>query len=391
MAETQKHGFRAKLEYLLKHNAIIQKAYKIVAGSALRIVGLFIKTVPDLVLINSLGGKRFADSPKVIFDYLRSHEGFNRLKLVWAFEDPSQFDTGVENIKMDTWVYFKTALKAKYWISNVNIERGLNFKKKNTRYLNTWHGVPLKLIGNDCPGRKDYDMSYVDYFCYSGPFEYSIYQSAFKLKADSLLLSGLPRNEELYHVDEKRILYTRKKLNIPEGKKVLFYAPTWRDSVDGGKTYNLAPPVNFVKWEKELGDEYVLLFRAHHFTTEHMKIDFNSFIRDASNYPDINELMIVSDVLISDYSATIFDFCILERPIVSFAYDLDDYKQSRGLYVDLPTELPCGIVKTEDEVISQIKSMDYSDSCKRVKLFKEKFVPVGGHATEMCVNALFCE
>ena len=391
MVETQKHGFRARLEYLLKHNAIIQKTYKIIAGSALRIVGLFYKTDPDLVLINSLGGKRFSDSPKAIFDYLRSHEEFNRLKLVWAFEDPSQFDTGVENIKMDSWVYFKTALKAKYWISNVNIERGLNFKKKSTRYLNTWHGVPLKLIGNDCPGRKDYDMSYVDYFCYSGPFEFSIYQSAFRLKADSLLLTGLPRNDELYHVDEKRILYTRKKLNIPEGKKVMFYAPTWRDSVDGGKTYNLAPPADFVKWEKELGDEYVLLFRAHHFTTEHMKIDFNSFIRDASNYPDINELMIVSDVLISDYSATIFDFCILERPIVSFAYDLDDYKQSRGLYIDLPSELPCGIVKTEDEVISQIKSMDYSDSCKRVKLFKEKFVPVGGHATEMCVNALFCE
>lgn len=391
MVETQKHGFRARLEYLLKHNAIIQKTYKIIAGSALRIVGLFYKIDPDLVLINSLGGKRFADSPKAIFDYLRSHQEFNRLKLVWAFEDPSQFDTGVENIKMDSWVYFKTALKAKYWISNVNIERGLNFKKKSTRYLNTWHGVPLKLIGNDCPGRKDYDMSYVDYFCYSGPFEFSIYQSAFRLKADSLLLTGLPRNDELYHVDEKRILYTRKKLNIPEGKKVMFYAPTWRDSVDGGKTYNLAPPVDFVKWEKELGDEYVLLFRAHHFTTEHMKIDFNSFIRDASNYPDINELMIVSDVLISDYSATIFDFCILERPIVSFAYDLDDYKQSRGLYIDLPSELPCGIVKTEDEVISQIKSMDYSDSCKRVKLFKEKFVPVGGHATEMCVNALFCE
>lgn len=391
MAETQKHGFRARLEYLLKHNTIIQKAYKIIVGSALRIVGLFYKTDPDLVLINSLGGKRFADSPKAIFDYLRSHEEFNRLKLVWAFEYPSQFDTGVENIKMDSWVYFKTALKAKYWISNVNIERGLNFKKKSTRYLNTWHGVPLKLIGNDCPGRKDYDMSYVDYFCYSGPFEFSIYQSAFRLKADSLLLTGLPRNDELYHVDEKRILYTRKKLNIPEGKKVMFYAPTWRDSVDGGKTYNLAPPVDFVKWEKELGDEYVLLFRAHHFTTEHMKIDFNSFVRDVSNYPDINELMIVSDVLISDYSATIFDFCILERPIVSFAYDLDDYKQSRGLYIDLPTELPCGIVKTEDEVISQIKSMDYSGSCKRVKLFKEKFVPVGGHATEMCVKALFCD
>lgn len=382
-------SIKSRIAYMLKHKAFIQKAYKIIAGSALRIVGLFIKTDLNLVLINSLGGKRFADSPKAIFDYLRSHEEFNRLKLVWAFEDPSQFDTGVENIKMDTWVYFKTALKAKYWISNVNIERGLNFKKKNTHYLNTWHGVPMKLIGNDCPGRKDYDMSYVDYFCYSGPFEYDLYQRAFNVKAGSMLLSGLPRNDELYHVDEKKTAEMRARLNIPDDKKVLFYAPTWRESEDGGKTYSLTPPVDFVKWEKELGEEYVLLFRAHHFTTQHMKIDFNDFVRDASDYPDINVLMIASDILISDYSATIFDYCVLERPIISFAYDYEDYKKSRGLYIDLPTELPCGIVKTEDEVISHIKTMDFASVCERVKTFKEKYVPVGGHATEICVKALF--
>jgi len=384
-------GLKNKVEYLLKHNTFLQKTYKICMGSMLRCAGWFVKTDPDLVLINALGGKRFGDSPKVIYDYLKSHEEFKDLRLVWAFDDPGKFDTGCENIKMDTWTYFKTALKAKYWISCVNIERGLNFKKKSTRYLNTWHGVPLKYIGNDCPGREDYDMSYIDYFCYSGPFEYDIYQRAFMVNAENLLLSGLPRNDELYHVDVAKVAEMRKRLDIPEGKKVLLYAPTWRESEDGGKTYNLAPPVDFKKWERELGNEYVLLFRAHHFTTQHMKIEFNDFIRDASNYPAINDLMIASDILISDYSATIFDYCVLERPIISFAYDYEEYKDSRGLYIDLPTELPCGIVKSEDEVIERIKNMDFSAACERTKAFKDKYVPVGGNATETCVKALFGE
>ena len=382
-------GIKNKIEYLLKHNAFMQKTYKVCAGSALRVAGWFVKTDPDLVIINSLGGKRFGDSPKVIYDYLRCHDEFKHLHLVWAFENPAKFDTGCETIKMDTWTYFKTALKAKYWISNVNIERGLSFKKKATHYLNTWHGVPLKYIGNDCPGRDDYDMSYIDSFCYSGPFEYDIYQRAFRVKGQNLLLSGLPRNDELYDVDDEKVAEMRKRLNIPEERKVLLYAPTWRDSEDGGKTYNLAPPVDFRKWERELGDDYVLLFRAHHFTTQHMKIEFNDFVRDMSDYPAINDLMIASDILISDYSATIFDYCILERPIISFAYDYEDYKVSRGLYVDLPTELPCGIVKTEDEVIESIRNMDSKASSEKVKVFKNKYVPEGGNATEICVKALF--
>lgn len=378
-----------KVEYLLKHNAFIQKTYKVCMGGALQCLGLFIKTDPNLVLINALGGKRFGDSPKAIYDYLRGHAEFNHLRLVWAFDDPAKFDTGCETIKMDTLAYFKTALKAKYWISSVNIERGLNFKKKATRYLNTWHGIPLKFIGNDCPGRKDYDMSYIDYFCYSGSFEYEIYQQAFQVKSSSMLLSGLPRNDELYRADAEKSAEIRKRLNIPEGKKVLLYAPTWRESEDGGKTYNLAPPVDFKKWEKELGEEYVLLFRAHHFTTQHMKIEFNDFVRDTSDYPAINDLMIASDILISDYSATIFDYCVLERPIISFAYDYEDFKETRGLYVDLPTELPCGIVKTEEDVIESIKKMDFAASCERTRVFKNKYVPTGGSATEICVKALF--
>ena len=122
-----------------------------------------------------------------------------------------------------------------------------------------------------------------------------------------------------------------------------------------------------------------------------MKIDFNDFVRDASDYPAINDLMIASDILISDYSATIFDYCVLERPIISFTYDYEEYKEARGLYIDLPSELPNGIVKTEEEVIEGIKKMDFATASERTRIFKNKYVPKGGNATEICVKALFGE
>lgn len=378
-----------KIEYLLKHNLFVQKCYKIIVSSVFNFVGRFLKVEPNLVLINAFAGKRFGDSPKMIYDYLRSHEKYRHLRIVWAFDHPEKFDIGCEKVQIDTWSYFKMALKAKYWITCVNIERGLKFKKKQTRYLNTWHGVPLKFIGNDVEGRSDYDFSDIDVFCYSGEFEHEIYKRAFRLNDDCMLKSGMPRNDELYNVQDERIAEIRKTLGIPEGKKIILYAPTWRESTNAGKEYVISPPIDLKKWEDALGDEYILFFRAHHFTTKLMGVKFNDFVWDMSNYPNINELMIVSDILVSDYSATIFDYAILERPIISFAYDFEMYKKSRGLYLDLPQDLPNGIYTSEEDVLGAINGMDYKAQCLATKVFKEKYIEVGGDATRMCVEKLF--
>lgn len=381
--------YKDKVEYLLKHNLAIQKLYKVTMSAIFRLAGLFLKTEDNLVLINAFGGKKYGDSSKSLYDYLRSHQEYSHLRIVWAFDHPERHDTGCEKVKQDSWAYFRTALKAKYWITCVNIERGLKFKKKATRYLNTWHGTPLKYIGNDVAGRKDYDCSNIDLFCYAGPFEYDLYQRAFNVPAGAMLLSGLPRNDELYHVTPQQKMDIRIKLGIPHGKKVIMYAPTWRDSVDGGKSYVIAPPMDLGKWEERLGQEWILLFRAHHFTTKQMGVKFNDFVRDMSAYPSINELMIASDILISDYSATIFDYSILKRPIISFAYDYEEYRSTRGLYLDLEQSLPGGILRTEDEVLDKVQHMDYEAECRATAAFKQKYLPVGGNATEMCIRNLF--
>ena len=126
---------RERLVYILKHYKWIQYTYRKVLSLFFRFVGLFVKMDTNLVLINSWVGKKYNDSPKVLFETMRDDPRFKNLKYVWAFEHPEKYDLrGAKCIKIDTWDYFITALKAKVWITCVNIERGLTIKKKNTIY-----------------------------------------------------------------------------------------------------------------------------------------------------------------------------------------------------------------------------------------------------------------
>ena len=199
----------------------------------------------------------------------------------------------------------------------------------------------------------------------------------------------MPRNDELWMADEKRRKEARVKLNLPEEKKVILYAPTWRDSVDGGKTYLIKPPVHFDVWEKMLGKDHIILFRAHHQTTKVMGIEFNDFIRDVSDYPEVNELMIASDLLITDYSAIAFDYSILTRPILCFAYDYDTYLAERGTYFDMDEVYPMKSVRTEEGLLDRVRSLDYEKECEKVRDFRDRFVQYKGNAAEMCVRKLF--
>jgi CDP-glycerol glycerophosphotransferase len=379
---------RSKIDYILKHSLFIQKMYKHVMSIFFQFIGLFHSTNEKLILFNA-HGRKYNDSPRAIFEYMIKNDRFKDYTFVWALDNPEKYDIPHCNkVQMDTMKYFITAIKAKYWVSCVNIERGLNFKKKQTVYLNTWHGTPLKLVGNAINGRNDYDFSSIDIFCYAGEYEKGIYTKDFNVSKDSLLSSGLPRNDELYNISHKEVTNYKRLLNLPEDKKVILYAPTWRDSKDNGKSYLLKPPINLDYWEQKLQDDYVLLLRTHAYTNKVMGIEFNEFVRDFSDYPEINHLLITADILISDYSATIFDYSILEKPIICFGYDYEEYSADRGLYLDLEQELPSGVIKSQEDVVNKIKNMDYKKECQKTAEFKNKYLETGGNATELCVKSL---
>lgn len=381
---------RQRVIYILKHNAVIQRLYRVIMSYIIRMCGRFIPIDDNIVIFVSFMGRGFNDSPKAIYEYMQSHPQYKKYRCIWAFEEPEKFPD-LETVKIDTPAYFKTALKAKYWITNTNIERGLSFKKKGQLYLNTWHGIALKYIGNDCPGRKDYDFNTVNYLTVCGEHDQEVYKSAFNADEKCFLRCGLPRNEKLWNItDEQRKIY-RDKLGIPEEKKVILYAPTWRESTNGGKSYDIKPPIHFEQWENELANEYIVLFRAHHLTTKILGVKFNEFVRDVSNYSEVNDLMIASDILITDYSAIAFDYSILCRPLLVYAYDYDTYLVERGTYFEMDEKYPNKVCKTEKELFKRIRDLNYIEECKRTEIFRNNFNMYGIDATRVSVEALFSE
>ena len=376
-----------KIEYLIKHNAFVQKSYVIIMSAGFRVLGLFNRPNPRRIMFQSLIGKTYSDSPRVLFDTIKADPGFKDYQFVWAFAEPDKFEVdGAKKVKLNSIGYFLETMRSGIWISNVDMERGLHYKSKKTLYLNTWHGIPIKKIGNAQKNRNDYNYFDVDMMCCSCPFEKEIFVRDFKIPEKVIVQCGMPRNDELYNITEEERIAFRKELNIPDGKKVILYCPTWRDSADGGNNYQVAPPIDVDLWQRELGGEYVMLFRMHHLTTEMSGIEFNSFAIDVSKAPMINKLLAVADILISDYSATFFDYCILEKPIISFAYDYEEYSANRGFYQDLNQVLPGDMFKTQEEIISHIKNMDYDAECQKTKALKNKYVQTEGKATTACIN-----
>lgn len=378
-----------RLEHILKHNQFIQKIYVVVFSLVFRFIGLFIKKDKHQIIFQSLIGKSYGDSPKILYDAVRTDERFKDYKFIWAFDNPDKFYVeGAEKVNLHSPKFYIEALRSGVWITNVSIERGLKFKPKGTVYLNTWHGVPIKLVGNAQKTRNDYDYSDIDFMCCSSEFEREIFIRDFNVRPETIVKCGMPRNDALYSTTEEEVTILRKKYNIPDGKKVLLYAPTWRDSTDGGKSFQIAPPIDVKYWEEKLGEEYVMLFRMHHLTTEIMGVDFNDFARDASHVAEINELMKISDVLLSDYSAMIFDYSILEKPIIAFAYDLESYAKTRGFYDDLENVLQGSVLRTADEVIHRLNTINWEEEIEKTKRIKSHYIESNGNATKACLDYL---
>ena len=382
-------SMKAKMEHILKHNRAVQTIYRYTMSAAFRFLGLFVKTDENLVLMNG-HGFRFNDSPRAIFYKMQELGMLDKYHVVWALKDPDNYDIcGAEKIKMDTFKYFVTALKAKYWISCVNIERALRFKKKNTIYLNTWHGASLNHVGNAVSGRNDFHFEHINYFCFNGEYERDFIIRDFNVRPEALIETGYPRNDELYSATEKTKQELREKLNIPKGKKVILYAPTWRESNDGGASFKLAPPITWDKWKEKLGEDYIVLLRTHPYTTKLMNVEFDDFVWNCVEYPSVNELMIAADIIISDYSCILLDYSILEKPLICFGYDYDAYKAVRGFYFDMEKVVPNGVIRAEDDVIEHILALDYGKECEKTKKFKEDHMEYGGNATISCINKVF--
>ena len=375
----------SKIKDKIKKSRFLYSLYYYIMSFFVNVIKLFVSTDKHLILFVCYGGRHYSDSPRVIYESMCKDERFKDYKLVWAFTDPEKYDIP-NKIQIDSFKYYKTALKARCWITNVMVERALNFTGKKTFYFFTTHGILCKLGGKDLRQGSSFDtkaeLKY-DYSIAQSEYEKKISMRQFGFSENQVGVLGMPKNDILANHTVELRDEIKNKLRIPQNKKVILYAPTFREW-----TGNMAESfdIDVDKWKESLGEDYVLLYRAHPVVAASRKENDGFFI-DTTNYDKVEDLMIASDILVSDYSGIIFDYCVMRKPIFLFTYDYEDYERTRGLYFDIRKELPYAM--TEASLLDMIKNSDYSQVYKEVQHFQEKFATVYGNATENCIDVIY--
>ena len=266
-------------------------------------------------------------------------------------------------------------------------------KKIKSLYVQCWHGTPLNRLGCDLlhfdnqlktitgmKKRYKIEAKKFSYFISPSKSATEKFTSAWNLKeigkADIIVEQGYPRNDFLFKYKDTDTEKIKKRLGIENtSKKIILYAPTYRSNQhESGTGYVYKEEVDFEKLQKQLGNEFIILFRAHYFIKNHFEFDkYKGFVYDVSEIDDINELYIISDILITDYSSVFFDYANLKRPIIFHMYDLEYYRdESNGFYINLQ-ELPGKITKTDEELIKAIKETNRFSYNKKYKEFNKKY------------------
>ncbi|MCI3871847.1 CDP-glycerol glycerophosphotransferase family protein [Lactococcus petauri] len=381
---------------------------RIIMYPFLCVLGVTLKTDSKIILFSSFKGKSYSGNPRYLFEYIKNSGEFSDYQLVWAFKDVKSI-AGAKTVKFNSFQYFYYLSKAKYWIFNSKMAP-YYYKKSDQVYLQTWHGVPLKRLGHDIIDNgstyyrskqsykqmvKSYDKDsrHWDYLIASSPFSAHVFETAFAFPQQKMLNVGYPRVDCLVQPDPARISELKKKYHLPINKKIILYAPTWRDNSYNNAGYTFELKVNFYSWKRVLGEEYIVLFKPHYLicSTYHIPQDLSDFVFLMDPNQDISDAYLVSDALITDYSSVFFDYAQLERPIYFYMYDLGHYaKELRGFYLKVPDDLPNNFVKTEEELLKMIKD-DYFDY-QRLRAFNERFNPWNdGSACEKIVSEVFSE
>jgi len=367
-----------KIFYKWKQANKIVVVYKIL----FQLVG-YLPAKKKSIIFESFLGKQYSCNPRAIYEYLQKHHP--EFDMYWSVD--SRFIENFEGKGLEIvprfslkWL-FKMA-RAEFWVSNSRLPLWIP-KPKHTTYLQTWHGTPLKKLAADMdevhmPGTstEKYKENFLfearnwDYLISPNAYSSKIFRSAFRFDK-KIIESGYPRNDILYNNVEKE--YTdrlKKEFDLPVDKKVILYAPTWRDDqfYQKGK-YKFDLELDLKKLRKELGSDYIVILRMHYLVAENFDLaPYEGFAYDFSNYEDIRELYLIADLLITDYSSVFFDYGNLGRPMIFYVYDIETYRDKlRGFYFDFEKTAPGPLVKTTDQVIDYIKNMDSME-------FKEQYI-----------------
>ncbi|WP_025158617.1 glycosyltransferase [Leifsonia aquatica] len=374
--------------------------------------------VAGSVFYESFSGNGMLDNPEAIFRALLAAPDLQGLTHIWALSDLDQYRSTVEEFADDDRVsfvrfgsaaYYRALATSQYLVNNATFPPDFS-KRSGQVYLNTWHGTPLKRMGYDIEdgalGTANIVRNFVqaDYLLSANPFmSEQMYETAYKLTGiyrGTVVEEGYPRIDRQF-LDEAGRDRVRARLvaaGIPLGdRKVVLYAPTWKGATFGRPTDDLDELLDHIHRIEEQIDtsRYAVLLKTH-----------QSVHKLAAHRPELtrllvpneiptNEVLGVSDLLVSDYSSIFFDFLQTGRPIVFFTPDLADYAGTRGLYFE-PDEWPGPVFESAREVGEQLARIAAdddrvpADAAERYASMQSRFTPSeDGHAAERVVDIVF--
>lgn len=342
------------------------------------------------IVFDSSLGKSYAGNPKHIYEYLVANGYDMKWDCIWFYEKEKYSIPGMSRqVRYGRVRYLYYMATAKIWVFDSRQPEFLK-RRKGTYYIQTWHGTPLKKLALDMEdvfmiGEKDIDsykehfannVQTWDYLISQNPFSSETFRRAFDFRKDMLEI-GYPRNDILFKDDNaEAIRRYRKSLGLPLDKKIILYAPTWRDDeFSEDDKYEFRPQISFDLLQEKLGDEYIMIVKYHYLIMDAVDwTPYEGFVYHFDQSHDIAELFLVADMLITDYSSVMFDYSILNRPMFFFAYDFYKYKNElRGFYFSYKKEMPGPISFTTEELIEDILHYDAEEYAERYRLFKEKY------------------
>ncbi len=359
----------------------------------------------NVVVFSEYWGTGYGCNPRAIYEALPAFAP--HLTAVWVIEKDKvgKLPPGVKHVAPNTLKQWAVFARAKFFVNNVNFPGA--FKKRSGQVvIQTMHGTPLKYCGLDvmnnavassaidpkrvAPRKGDQVVSldpsrsrqeFADLLRRSDNWDFAISSNAYSTEMwghaypcqYTWLEVGYPRNDVLVNAGQSEISAARARLGLDESQTAVLYAPTYRD-VEGDSSLR----INFEELISKVDDSYVFILRAHHTTTLGPKVKQlveSGRVIDGSAFPSIIDCYLAADVLITDYSSVMFDYAVLNRPIVIFADDWDAYRDARGTYFDLLATPPGAVAINQAQINEIFASKEFSspENQTRLQAFRSRF------------------
>lgn len=363
--------------------------------------------IPNKIVFSNFNGKGYGCNPKYIAQEILKRK--NPYDLVWLVENVSKekelnnFPAGIRLVKRNSKQALKELASAKIWIDNhrknIFFAKGLQ-KKKGQYYIQTWHGsLGIKKLDADVKYLNDeenkewvenakYGSSCIDFLITNSQFEDEIMSKALWYNNEKKQF-GHPRNDIFFQDVNDIVKKVKNFYGIKSDKKILLYAPSFRDDyrID---CYGLDYEKVLEAMVEKFGGDWVCIAKFHPRAGMHAKylISDNANVINGTDYPDIQELLAGADIAITDYSSCIFDFMLSGKPGFIFAVDKKIYDTARGLYYPLE-ETPFPLAENNSQLINNILNFDNEKYQEKVKIFlQDKGCIEDGHASERVVDLI---